>query len=229
MKRLSQLFKGPHKTSYSQCGEDLIAAFLLYGYLGLAKPSYLDIGAHDPVVLSNTFLFYQNGSSGVCVEPDPLLHTKIKRRRRRDTCLNVGVGSSSENSADFYVMSTKALSTFSKVDAQRYSQMTQTIQRVIELPLITINEVIERHFAPHPNFISLDTEGMDLAIIKSLDFGRYRPEVFCIETLTYTEDKSEEKIPDIIDYMRANGYLVYADTYINTIFVERESWSARRS
>ncbi len=230
IKRLRNLLKArPARKSYSQCGEDLIVAFLVYGYLGFEKPSYLDIGAYDPVTLSNTFLFYQNGSSGVCVEPDPFLYAKIKRRRQRDTCLNVGVGISKERTADFYVMSTKALNTFSKTEAQRYSQMTQTVQQVIELPLMTINEVIERHFNPHPNFVSLDTEGMDLAIIESLDFARYRPEVFCIETLTYSEDKSEQKIQDIIDYMGANGYLVYADTHINTIFVDQASWAARRS
>jgi FkbM family methyltransferase len=230
MKLLRQLLQTPHKTSYSQCGEDLIAAFLLYSHLGLTTPSYLDIGAHHPIALSNTFLLYKNGSSGVCVEPDPLLHAKIKRRRKRDTCLNVGVGSSDESSADFYIMSTRALSTFSKAVSQQYSQyQTQTIQQVIQVPLVTINEVIEQHFSPYPNFVSLDTEGMDLAIIRSLDFARYRPQVFCIETLTYTEDKSEQKIQDIIDYMRGNDYLVYADTYINTIFVEQDSWSARKS
>ncbi|HBB86417.1 MAG TPA: FkbM family methyltransferase [Blastocatellia bacterium] len=230
MKLLTRLLKSPRKISYSQCGEDLIVAFLLYGHLGLTKPTYLDIGAHHPVILSNTFLFYQNGSSGVCVEADPLLYAKIKRRRKRDTCLNVGVGASDAKSANFYLMSTKALSTFSEVESQRYSQyQTHTIQQVIEVPLVTINNVIEQYFDPFPNFVSLDTEGLDLAIIKSLDFERYRPQVFCIETVTYTEDKSEEKIQDIITYMKANNYMVYADTYINTIFVEQDSWLARKA
>lgn len=228
--KFRQLLQKRYKISYSQCGEDLIAAFLLYGPLGLTKPSYLDIGAHHPVHLSNTFLFYQKGSSGVCVEPDPLLHAKIKRRRRRDTVLNIGVGSSAESSAEFYIMSAKALSTFSKAESQRYSQyQSQKIEQVIELPLVTINEVIEEHFNPYPNFVSLDTEGMDLAIIKSLDFAKYRPQVFCIETLTYTENKSEEKIQEIIDYMCANRYSVYADTYINTIFVDKDSWLSRKA
>src|ERR1044072_1778699 len=214
MRILSRLLQRPHKVSYSQCGEDLIAAFLMYGHLGLETPSYLDIGAHHPCVLSNTFLFYQKGSSGVCIEADPLLHAKIKRKRKRDTCLNVGVGASEAKSANFYVMTTKALSTFSKAESERYSQLhNQKIQKVIDVPVVTINEVINQYFKPFPNFVSLDTEGLDLAIIKSLDFERYRPQVFCIETVTYTQDKSEEKIQEIIDYMLAKRYMVYADTY----------------
>jgi len=228
MSLFRRLLKKSYKVSYSQCGEDLISAFVLYGHLGFTKPSYLDIGAHDAVLLSNTFLFYQNGSSGVCVEPDPVLHGQLKQRRKRDICLNVGVGSTNVQTAEFYRMSTKALSTFSKAESERYIQYgSQTIEKVLEIPLLTINELMEKYFDPHPNFVSLDTEGMDAAIIKSLDFGRYRPEVICIETLTYTEDHSEEKIQEIIDYMVSNRYFVYADTFINTIFVEQDSWLSR--
>jgi hypothetical protein len=48
-------------------------------------------------------------------------------------------------------------------------------------------------------------------------------EVFCIETLTYAEDKTERKIPEIANFIRDMGYYIYADTYINTIFIEKEA------
>jgi hypothetical protein len=41
------------RTSYSQCGEDLIVKHVL-GVLGISKVSYLDIGAHHPQYLSNS-------------------------------------------------------------------------------------------------------------------------------------------------------------------------------
>jgi hypothetical protein len=82
--------------------------------------------------------------------------------------------------------------------------------------------VIARHFHPCPNLVSLDTEGMDLAILESLDFQKYRPEVFCIETLTNTEDR---KMIEIVEFMLSKGYVVYADTFVNTIFVEQQCWN----
>jgi hypothetical protein len=68
-----------------------------------------------------------------------------------------------------------------------------------------------------------------MQVLGSFDFSSFRPEVFCVETLTYTEDKTEQKIQGIFDLMIANGYMTYADTYINTIFVDRDAWLSRSS
>jgi FkbM family methyltransferase len=213
--------------SYSQCGEDLIVSFLM-NMLGISRPSYLDIGAHHPTYLSNTYLFYWRGCRGVCVEPDPELFKKIKRKRTGDKCLNVGVGSDADavSEMDFYIMSSRTLNTFSKAEAERYqSYGNQKIQQVISIPLISVNDMIGKYFSPAPNFVSLDVEGLDLQIIQSMDFNKYRPEVFCIETLSYTENRTERKLNEIIDLMHQKNYVTYADTYINTIFVEKGAWT----
>lgn len=215
-------------TSYSQCGEDLIIKHILYEYLAMRNPSYLDIGAHHPTYLSNTYLFYERGSKGVCVEPDPLLFAQIENERKRDICLNVGVGFSEATVADFYIMSCRTLNTFSREEAERYqSYGTHRIQEVVKLPLLSVNSILEKYFSSGPDFVSLDVEGMDFEILKSFDFSRYRPPVFCVETLSYAEDQSEQKIEEIMQLMKSKGYFSYADTYINTIFVDREIWGSR--
>jgi len=214
------------KISYSQCGEDLILQYL-FRVLGIGKVSYLDIGAHHPTYLSNTYLFYENGGRGVCVEPDPSLFEEFGKKRTRDTNLNCGVGVAS-GKADFFVMSTSTLNTFSKDEAERYqSYGQQRIVKTIRMELKTTNEIIEKNFDACPNLISLDVEGMDYLILQNFDFIKYRPEVFCLETLSYTENKSERKLTEIIDLMHDNGYMTYADTYINTIFVDNIAWTNR--
>lgn len=214
--------------SFAQCGEDRIIEFALR-QLGIHKPVYLDIGAHHPSYLSNTFYFYKKGSVGVCVEPDEFLCSTIRKQRKNDKCLNIGIGITEEDkAASFYVMSTKTLNTFSKVEAERYASYgNHKIEKVLEIPLVTINEVIKNNFIHCPDFVSLDVEGWDLQILKTLDFNQYRPPVFCVETLTYTENNSEMKITEIAEYMLSKNYFVYADTYINSVFVDREAWDAR--
>lgn len=215
-----------YKVSYSQCGEDIISQ-QLFSVLGIEKVSYLDVGAHHPTYLSNTYLFYTKGGSGVCVEPDPSLFKAFESKRPHDIHLNCGVGIISEE-ANFYVMSTSTLNTFSKEEADRYqSYGQQKILRTVQIKLENINEIIQQNFDKAPNFVSLDVEGLDFAILQDFDFKRYRPEVFCLETLTYTEDKTERKLTEIIELMHANGYLTYADTYINTIFVDAAAWRNR--
>ena len=214
------------KISYSQCGEDLIL-HQLFTALGIGKVSYLDIGAHHPTYLNNTYLFYGCGGHGVCVEPDPSLFKEFGKKRSHDVNLNCGVGVS-PGEADFFVMSENTLNTFSKAEAERYqSYGQQRIAKTIKVELKTIHDILGAHFVGCPNLVSLDVEGMDYQILQSLDFKKYRPEVFCLETLTYTEDKSERKLTEIISLMQTNGYLAYADTYINTIFVDTAVWRNR--
>jgi FkbM family methyltransferase len=217
---------GSEKVSYAQCGEDIIADFVL-STLGIDKVRYLDIGAHDPAYLSNTYYFYRRGGNGVCIEPDPCLSKGFKEMRPRDVCLPVGIGSAS-GTADLFVMTTPTLNTFSRDEAKRCeSYGTERIERVLPVAVKTVNEVIEEHFEDVPHFVSIDVEGLDLAILKSFDFKRYRPQVICVETLIYAEDGRERKLEEVIDVLRANDYLVYADTYINTIAVDQHVWAGR--
>lgn len=216
-----------YSKSYAQSGEDLIIKFAL-SELKINKPTYLDIGAHHPWYLSNTALFYKEGCRGVLIEPDPELFSYIEKFRAEDTCLNAGIGVGKEETADFFIMSSRTLNTFSKQDAERYTESgNQRIEKIISLPLLNINKVIEKYFNAAPDLVSLDTEGFDLFILQSLDLNKYRPKVFCIETLTYTENKTEEKVKPVIDFMLSNNYMIYGDTYINTIFVDIISWKAR--
>jgi len=165
----------------------------------------------------------------VCVEADPALHGKIARKRPGDICLNIGVGTSGQGSAPFYIMSTPTLNTFSREEAERYrSYGRERILKVVDMPLETVNRIVAKHLPGGVNFISLDVEGMDLPILESIDFSACHPQVFCVETLTYTEDKSERKIGEILSFMATNGYMNYADTYLNTIFVDRDAWASRK-
>lgn len=215
------------KKSYSQCGEDLIVEFI-FAWLGIHHPTYLDIGAHHPTYLSNTYRLYKNGSMGVSVEPDPVLWRQIRAVRKKELALNAGVGIGKERTAKFYIMTTRTLNTFSKDEAERYQGYgNQKIESIVDIPLLPVNEIVEKHCKTTPNFVSLDVEGFDLPILKAFDFARYRPEVFCVETLTFTEDNTEKKLTEIIAFMESKNYFVYADTYINTIFVDRTVWNNR--
>ena len=217
---------GDFKKSYAQCGEDLIVDHLIK-LIGVKEPYYLDLGAHHPTYLSNTFYFYENGFSGVCVDADPSLIKAFEKIRQRDIILNLG-GGLEKSVMDFYLMSSKTLNTFSKAEVKRYvSYGNQKIEKVIKVKIEDVNSIIKNYCKRVPNLISLDVEGLDLMILESFDFDRFRPEIFCIETLSYTEDKTERKLTEIIELMNQKGYMVYADTYINTIFVDKTIWANR--
>lgn len=212
------------KPSYAQCGEDLLLSFLLSGLLGIRRPTYLDIGANEPTRLSNTYYFYRGGCRGVCVEPDPVLFERIRRWRPRDVCLNVGVGARRET-RDLFVLDDAGLNTFLEQTRVAVEQKgSGKLEKVVRVDVVPVNDLLAEHFRPWPNIVSLDTEGMDLEILKAIDFSKYRPEAFCVETLAFT---TLTKIPEISEFMTSVGYVVYADTYVNTIYVEGGAWEKR--
>lgn len=218
--------KPQYKKSYSQSGEDVIVDRILT-LLRIKNPTYLDIGANDPILINNTYLFYKKGFNGINIEPDPFLFKKLKAKRQRDTNLNIGIGTTNGRMT-FYIMSSNTLSTFSKETALQYvSYGNQKIESEISVDVVDVNEIVEKYFRPKPNYVSLDVEGLDAEILKCFNFERHRPEVFCVETLTYTENNSESKLSEIIEYMNSMGYMVHSDTYINTIFVDSKSWKKR--
>jgi FkbM family methyltransferase len=226
--RLAAMLSGGGRVSFAQGGEDLLL-FGLFWLLGVERPTYLDIGTNDPVVLNNTYFFYQRGSRGVCVEPNPALLEKIKARRPGDECVGVGIGIGAESEADFYVLSDSVNSTFSRKAAeQQAADRKQKIERVIRVPLWRTSKIIETCFATKaPDLVSLDTESLDLTILKDFDFIKHRPMVFCVETLEHLGEGQERKNDQIVELMRGNGYMVYADTHINSIFVDETKWAGR--
>lgn len=215
--------------SYSQCGEDLIIRHLL-AQMDIYHPAYIDIGAHHPTFLNNTYLFYRSGATGVNIEPDFELCQGIARHRKKDINQNVGVSFSAEEGVqDFYVMSTRTLNTFSREEAERIQGYGSIrIDAVRQVKTVPINNILEKYFSgKRIDLLSIDTEGLDHEILKTIDFEHFRPLVLCVETISYTEDKTEQKNDEMIDFLLSKGYIIYADTYINTIFVEAVSWKGR--
>ena len=216
------------KLSFSQCGEDLIIKFI-FDCLKIKKPSYIDIGAHHPFYLSNTALLYRNGSRGINVEPDPSLFRSFLENRLEDSNVNVGVGNSKEE-LDFYIISSPTLNTFSKEEAEKYSKEGDyTIKEVKKIEVLPVSEILtEFSNGAFPQFLNVDAEGIDEMIIKQIDFSNNYPIVICLETISFSTNGSGVKDKSLIDYIESNGYLVYADTYINTIFVKKEYWENKK-
>lgn len=209
--------------SYSQAGEDCCISFL-FNQLNIYQPNYLELGVCHPMNGSNTYRFYKNGGRGVLVEADKTQIDLITKHRPEDKVINVGISSGEEIEADFYVFELQGYNTFVKEEAiYREKNSPYKISRVEKVSLKTINEIIETNFKTYPDFLSIDIEGLDFEVLKSLDYNKYPIPVICAETCTFSETHIKPKENLIENLMLSKGYIVYADTYINTIFVN-ENW-----
>lgn len=200
--------------SYSQMGEDLVLYHLLRDGMGIERPTYLDIGAADPIAENNTYLLYSKGCRGVLVEPNPAYQARLHLYRPRDVIVNAGVGVTDESSADYYVIRDAPMrNTFSKDDVAYLRKRAghEVVERVMKMPLVSINRVIAEHLGAAPDLLSTDVEGLDLAILQTLDFEKYRPAVIIAET---------RPLGPIPTYLESKGYEIRGATMYNTIFAD---------
>jgi FkbM family methyltransferase len=176
--------------SFSAWGEDrIIKSWLDLKGVDPREVRYLDIGAAYPVFLSNTYLLYKNGGSGVLVEPDPKSVARLKEVRTRDTVLDVGVAAKS-GSGKLLLLTASVFNTFSVEAAEKdvsqsrdwKEDQRQDIVGTVDVKLVTINEILEAQFAAGPlHVLSIDVEGMDFAVLSGMDFQRFAPLVICTE------------------------------------------------
>jgi FkbM family methyltransferase len=202
------------RESYSQMGEDLVLCDLLHDGMKIQRPTYVDIGAADPVQASNTYLLHQTGGHGVLIDPNPAFQARLRRYRPNDVIVEAGVGITDERSADYYVIRDAPMrNTFSKGDVEylRKRAGREVVERVLKMPLIALNRLIAETLGTAPDLLSTDVEGLDLAILETLDFQKYRPAVIIAET------QPHGPIPDLL---ASKGYQIRGATMSNVIFAD---------
>jgi len=212
------------KASFSQSGEDLIVDFL-FGAIGMVNPTYIDIGAYHPYEYSNTALLYSKGSRGLNIEPNPENFKLFLTERPEDINLNIGIGIK-PTLLDYYQMDAPTLNTFSKDEAESFvKDHGHKIFKTTKIKVNNLDNVINEYLkGKFPDFMSLDIEALDMLILKSIDFDESYPVIICVETISYSNSGSGLKNKVLIEFLENKGYMVYGDTYINTIFIKKEIW-----
>lgn len=225
MRRLSD-FAVP-QISYSQAGEDRIVDNL-FESVGVCLPRYLEIGTNHPKEGNNTYFFYRRGCSGVLVEANPSFAKLIRRKRARDHFYNIGISpESGVDTLDFYAFKQSGHSTFDKTEAEIRLANGCVLHELCKIPVMTINEILTQEFPYRPDFLSIDIEGLDLPVLKSLDYERYPIPVICAETCSAVSGPVKDHNIGISDFLETKGYFLYAHTYINSIFVNRKWFEER--
>jgi len=203
--------------AYSQEGEDLVLSRYFDGH---NKGFYVEVGAHHPFRFSNTYHFYKKGWSGICIDPLPGTAAAFRKWRSRDVVVEVGI-SDKLGSMTYHMFNEPALNTFDFALAQeRDGLKSYRIIEAREVPVVPLAQVLEKHFPEGISaidFLSVDVEGFDLAVLKSNDWTAYRPKVVVAECL---KSDIESLIDDPVNrYLSDLQYVPYAKTGNSVIFV----------
>lgn len=208
------------RVSFSEQGEDIVLFHALKDLLRVERPTYMDVGAAHPVRSNNTYLLYENGATGLLVEPNPMYVEMLRRQRPKDKVLAAGIGVTDAVEADYYEIRGNALlNTFSPEQVARLQEgrSETVVERVSKMPLVNINRAIVEHLGKAPDLLSTDIEGLDLAIIKSLDLARFRPGVICCEGASIFKGGNTSYIAQ---HLVPQGYILRGGSMVNSVFVD---------
>ncbi len=201
--------------TYSQTGEDLIIDALLGNR---SRGFYIDIGAYHPQRLNNTYLFYRKGWHGITIEPNPTTLNVFKRKRPRDTHINIGIAEK-EREVNYYIFDEESLNTLSKETADKYVALGHVIKKTTKIFVKPLREILQEFVKKQSiDFLSVDTEGSELEILKSNDWNNFRPQYLIVESLEYSSRNPKKTNVALDPWLKSVGYEKVADTFINSIY-----------
>lgn len=197
--------------SHSQFNEDLILSLLV----GEIKNGfYVDIGANHPTFNSNTKKFYDKGWCGINIEPTKDGYNKLLTSRTRDTNLNIAVANKSGVMTLYELDGDTTLSTLNPHNAVLMSKHLGLSMTSREISVRPLSSVMDEHCTSNViHFMSIDAEGVDLEVLQSNNWEKYRPEVIMVE--------GNNQYNEIVEYLDKNSYLLVYNNYYNCIFINK--------
>lgn len=211
--------------SYSQEGEDMILRRL---FENRTKGFYVDVGAHHPKRFSNTYFFYKKGWRGINIDAMPNSMNLFNRIRARDINIEKPV-SDKKQVLTYYAFNEPALNGFSKeLSEERNGKGSYFIEFTKDIETTTLEEILDSSLPENQqiDFLSIDVEGLDLMVLKSNNFEKYKPKVILIEILGNSLEETWNS--EITKYLVQNKYSLHSKT-INTVFFINDEFNRSRS
>jgi FkbM family methyltransferase len=205
--------------SFSHYAEDLIVIQLLREKLSKGQHGiYVDVGAFDPILFSNTFLLHLHGWRGLNIDPNEDQINKFRAERPEDVNL-VAVVSDGHRLVRYLQYPTGGTNRLVDLgDVPLENVAGEKPNRVIPMTTTTLTEVLSLHLpqGTQIDFLNIDCEGEDFAVLRGLDWDRWAPSVLAVEAY---DDKARS---EITAFVRERGYSPVAQALLTLIFVRTE-------
>jgi hypothetical protein len=106
-----------------------------------------------------------------------------------------------------------AMNTLNYDFIQRHN-LEKEIKHIIDVPTYNLKNILDENISEGDrlDFFDIDVEGFDLEVLKSNDWGKYRPKIILVESnLSIQNDINSE----IVHYLETVDYRLVAKSVIN--------------
>lgn len=195
----------------SQCEQDKILN--QFFFKSKTNGVFVDIGAHDGISYSNTYFFEKALHwKGICFEPMPNQFEQLKLNRNC-TCINACV-SQSEEIVPFVLVDSPAVhigmlsGMLDTYDPRHLDRMKQDIASfggsysIINVPSVRLDKVLKNSGITEIDYLSIDTEGGELNILKTIDFNEIKISAISVE--------NNFREPELKSFLNSKGFTLVA-------------------
>lgn len=194
---------------YSQDNQDkYLETNIFKGYM---NGFYVDVGAHDGVSINNTLYFEKNNNwSGINIEPIKTIFDKLVINRPNNINLNCAV-CNNDGETEFLCNNgyTEMISGIKDNFDSRHLQRLQienaqygSTTEIIKVNTQKLETIFDENKVSHINYLSIDVEGAEFEVIKSINFNKV-----LIDVIGFENNYNDTSIP-IVEYLVNKGFVM---------------------
>ena len=175
---------------------------------------FLEFGAFDGISSSNTLTLERDfGWSGIVVEANPTYYPEVCKNRR---CITINAALWEKSRQELEMIDAHGLSSVaSRMDFDGGQKIRAEISKgLFKIDTINPTELLRRFNAPQRiEYLSLDVEGCEFDVLKSIDFDYYQIAMLSIEHSHVPSRQNELR-----SFMLPRGYSFYERFYDDWYF-----------
>jgi FkbM family methyltransferase len=211
-------------TYYSQCKQDwFLENHIFQGY---KNGFFVDVGAHDGKHINNTLYFEENHNwTGINVEPIKEVYDRLVQNRPK--CINLNLAVDIKDGQSTFILNKGYTEMLSGLQSyydprhhqrrERENQYYKSTTEYVTVETKTLKTIFTENEVKHVNYLSVDVEGGELAVIQSIDFDK----VF-IDVIDF-----ENNYPDsgniIVEYLISKGYKLINFKSFDIFMIHKDS------
>lgn len=201
-------FTARHIQQFSN--EPAVEKELVQAFFGGRKGFYVDVGANDPVLDSQSQHLEALGWTGLLVEPDPDC-CELLRKTRTGTVVEMACSSPENAGKQLQLNRAGPHSTLE----DKPIALGAVVRSTVAVRCETLDHILEANGAPVGfDLLSIDIEGHELVALSGFSFARWQPKLVLIED--HVTHLNKHKL------MIANNYSLLMRSGLNSWYVPAE-------
>ena len=205
----------PDKIDYSQYGQ---STYMDKIFDKKTSGFFIEAGAYNGEDISNTLFFeIQRNWTGILIEPVPELFESIVSKKRNAYAINVCIAEKYPTVVNFRIANSKSLSGISDLMSKNHKNRVGKTFREVAIPCFSLNTILASIKVKNVDFFSLDLEGAELNVLKSLDL-----EKFNFESIIVEHNGEKERKEQMQKYLFQNGFKLIKSNNQDDFFLKEK-------